>query len=107
MTRIAIVTKAINQATLVDSELAGMKLKVKRLPNIHRSKIQEREGAFDRKNREPHPRQRPDQIPRAHPRSTNTFAKSALGAVKLQIILTGSSFFDAGELFASAPHKPP
>jgi hypothetical protein len=29
-----------------------MKLKVKRFPNIHGSRIQEREGAFDEKNRE-------------------------------------------------------
>jgi len=30
-----------------------MKLKIKRLPNIHCSRIQEREGAFDEKNRKP------------------------------------------------------
>jgi hypothetical protein len=41
-----------------------MKLKVKRFPNIHGSRIQERNGAFDEKNRELFYRQRPN-----HPRA--------------------------------------
>jgi hypothetical protein len=56
--------KASNITALADTALAWMKLKVKRFPNIHGSRIQEREGALDEKNRKLFFRQRQDR-PRA------------------------------------------
>jgi hypothetical protein len=69
---------AIIQAAVADSELAGMRLKIKRLPNIHCSRIQEKRRRLQRDNPATLHRQRLIKSSEPHPRSSITFAGPAL-----------------------------